>query len=592
MQSSPVRRCPCLLRSLAALAALAALATPALAQISNVSVIPATPNRYARTEIRYNLALSYTNPDDINDIQSWVRITHPDGTQKNYPAFFFQNYTVNTTTQKIVASGAPHWRIRFAPPVTGSYTYRVFAVKSGVTYQSANATFSVVGPAATAKGFVEVNPAHPARLRYSRTGESFFPVGPNLWEIVFGFNDSSPSHKRYTGGFTDAEAYLLYTRIHEKVDHLIAAGATAVRFRADSHYMSIELNENPPDWVIAGYPDGVPGFKPGQYNAKMAFIIDTVVNKLAANNIAIQWCTWNMNSGSKLNPNTNKQEPIRKHYLSYMRDDSWNEALTKRRLRYQVARWGWCPSLYAWEYFNETSAAEGVDLATQRWTNITSWLDALDQNHPARLITNSRDGIDTYEEHKYALNWHQVGHLADPSAPYQWSEYGCPDGQLQFMNAHDARMGAWGAFVNNRSAALYWWIEHQVGYGTAGYAYSGLKAFLAGENLARPATEGTFTKVHAGTNDLDGKDCLILGGDRGYAWLVRTPSQESADRSALSGLIYDVSGFANGTYSIQWWDPVAGTILSTASHTTSNGKVRLTVPAGVTRDIAAKLIRQ
>lgn len=559
----------------------------ASAQISNIVLRNTSPRCFERLEIKYDLGLSYSNPDNPYDILSWVRITEPNGITYNIHAFLYQYYNIDTNAHTLVASGDPVWKIRYAPPVTGTYSYTVYAKKSGVTNSSAPGTFTVSAAPASIKGYVQ-QIAGNKHFRYSLTGESFFPVGANLWDVVFGYGSSGD----YTNGFNSTESYNLYTNLHNKLDFLIESGATAIRLRADSNFVTPELNPNPPDWVITGYPNGVPGFEIGRYNPCMCFILDSIVNKCAAHNIAIQWCTWNMNGATKTNPDTGIDETIRKYYMSYMRDDSWREDLVKRRLGYQVARWGWCPTLYSWEYFNEASPEQGVTITDQRWSDVTAWLDCCDYNNPYRLITNSRDGILTEEAHMYKTQWHSVIFMGDSTIPYQWGEYGFPDTELKKVNSNDPRMGAWAAFINNRSSAFYWWIEHiQKWKGTNDYAYTGLNAFLADEDFRVPLREGFFTKIHSSTNDLDGKDCLIAG-NRAYVWLVRTPPAETNDYTAYSGLQYDVFPLSNGTYTVQWWNAQSGTIISTATVTNTVGKVRLNVPDNVTRDIAAKLIRQ
>ena len=78
-------------------------------------------------------------------------------------------------------------------------------------------------------------------------------------------------------------------------------------------------------------------------------------------------------------------------YATYLRDvgDERSEDLIRRRIRYQVARWGYSPTLFAWELFNETRVQCGIDIESVFWTSIADWLRGVDVNSDARLLSNT-----------------------------------------------------------------------------------------------------------------------------------------------------------------------------------------------------------
>ena len=87
------------------------------------------------------------------------------------------------------------------------------------------------------------------------------------------------------------------------------------------------------------------------------------------------------------------------------------KALTKRKLRYAVARWGYSPSIMAWELFNEVQFTDAAQ--TGQWGLVQSWHNEMalflrSQDPYQHLITTSSDltqpiwdQCDYYTHHDY-----------------------------------------------------------------------------------------------------------------------------------------------------------------------------------------------
>lgn len=88
----------------------------------------------------------------------------------------------------------------------------------------------------------------------------------------------------------------------------------------------------------------------------------------------------------------------------------------------------------------------------------------------------------------------------------------------------------------------------------------------------------------------------MIGARRGATrskallWMVRTPSSEYVDRASADGNVVKVGPLPEGSYRVQWWDTWTGRVTSRGKAPYANGGVTVTVPDGVTRDGAAKIL--
>ena len=121
-------------------------------------------------------------------------------------------------------------------------------------------------------------------------------------------------------------------------------------------------------------------------------------------------------NGSNVNPNweDNPYNTANGGFLSNATNfftDSTARSLTKRKLRYIVARWGYSPSIMALELFNEVQFTDAA--YANQWTNIEAWHNEMasflrSQDTYHHLITTSSvlnepiwDQTDYYQHHEY-----------------------------------------------------------------------------------------------------------------------------------------------------------------------------------------------
>jgi hypothetical protein len=103
--------------------------------------------------------------------------------------------------------------------------------------------------------------------------------------------------------------------------------------------------------------------------------------------------------------------------------DATAKALTKRKLRYAVARWGYSPAVMAWELFNEVQFTDAAQ--NGQWANVASWHDEMaqfirTQDTYHHLITTSSqldqliwNQSDYYQHHDYPTDL--ISALRDPA---------------------------------------------------------------------------------------------------------------------------------------------------------------------------------
>lgn len=106
--------------------------------------------------------------------------TSPTGKTFAQPGFLYQPYDRNVSTQQLIASGAPVWKLRFAPQELGTWTYQIsVADGSGTTVlQDPSLTFTAVAPTNPQNhGFLLDSPTDPRYFAFS-DGTPFIGVGP------------------------------------------------------------------------------------------------------------------------------------------------------------------------------------------------------------------------------------------------------------------------------------------------------------------------------------------------------------------------------------------------------------------------------
>jgi hypothetical protein len=325
-------------------------------------------------EFRFTLPVSEGNPFSR---QVWAEVALPSGAIQKLPAFY-------------VGEGV--YAVRARAGEKGSYRLKaVSEEKQGdfvllkIKVQGAR-KLKVKEPAVLSA--IRIDPKDGRRFSFE-SGERFDPIGMNLaWPT----SDTLPFYEQSFGKMSSAG--LNWARIWM------------------AHWSGLNL-----DWR----KDKKPSPSDGTLDLEVAATWDRIVDSAETRGIYVQLVLQHHGQySSRVNPN--------------WADNPWNVAnggfltsaselftspraieQTRAKFRYIVARWGYSPSIMAWELFNEVHWVDAIgnqaknDAAVAKWhSEMAAFVRSLDVYH--HLVTTSTEnlhseiyaGMDYYQPHNYA----------------------------------------------------------------------------------------------------------------------------------------------------------------------------------------------
>ncbi|MEO6039567.1 MAG: DUF5060 domain-containing protein, partial [Saprospiraceae bacterium] len=308
--------------------------------INSVTPVATAVERYGKFEATVNLSATYTNPYDYAEIQVTAVFTGPGGQSRSIDGFFIQNYTfTNPQTGAISLSGPGVFKIRFAPPEPGIWTYTVSCTTAAGTASYPAQTLQCMAVSSAANhGFV-----HSDQTNYLHfdDGAQYVPVGENMaWQ-------QSNIYQNYSNWIQDLHNH----------------GGNYFRLWQTHWGLGLEWKDN-----------GYPGLK--RYKQDNAFLLDWLFDYCADNGIYVMWCQQHHGQvSSNVNPNWN-ENPYNAanggpaaHTWDFF-TNATAKTLSKNRYRYVIARWGYARSIMAWELFNEVV---WTDQFAQHKPDIAAW---------------------------------------------------------------------------------------------------------------------------------------------------------------------------------------------------------------------------
>jgi hypothetical protein len=295
------------------------------------------------------------NPFDYteNDVRATFR--QPNGKTITLPAFF-DGGTDNRT-----------WRVRYTPGKPGEYTLTQIT-RNGVSVSLVNSVtrkFRVAKSDISPSGFIRRDSQNPHRFRFENGGV-YYPIGMNIaW------------------GGQGLEVPTLITKLG-------AAGGNWSRIWMN-HWDGKNL-----DWSDAKNP-------PGTLDLAVARKWDGIVTAAEKSGVHFQMVLQHHGQySSTVNPNWEENPWNAKNggFLQKPEEFFTNvraRALTRAKYRYIIARWGYSPSILAWELFNEVQfvdalrnkTPEGHDAVIAWHKEMAAFLKAQDPQH--HLVTTSSD---------------------------------------------------------------------------------------------------------------------------------------------------------------------------------------------------------
>lgn len=327
---------------------------------------------------------AYDNPFDSSEIRVEATVTSPDGERWVAPGFLYQPYarSLEAVHEKLAPDGEAQWRVRLSLPKPGQYSVVVSVTDKTGTVSSDPLTLE-----ATPADVPGMTRRHPSDCRYFVTdrGETLYLTGANVcW-----------------GG--PGATYDYDTRLAKYAD-------------AGCNYFRVWLN---PSWVT--FATNTPGNGYNRIDLANAWRLDYVLELAERLGMRVLICIDSFNSlkSNKAPYGQWEHSPFNQANggpIASPREYFTNETMRaayRNRLRYLVARYGYSPSVFAWEFWNEVDIIDDYDSATvTAWhrdmaahlRSIDPWNHLIGTSHampPGDPMLDALPGLDFVQTHHY-----------------------------------------------------------------------------------------------------------------------------------------------------------------------------------------------
>lgn len=368
--------------------------------IRTVTPNSTTVGLYQKLELTVDVAATYDNPYDPDDVALDAAFTAPSGKSISVPGFFMvkQRREVHEGHELMIPEGNGTWQVRFAPTETGRYTWRL-------TLRDRTGELSGGEGAFTAKrsrsqGFVRQSKADPHYFAFD-SGQGYFAIGHNL-----------PIY--HTSGQLGDEAMRRFA----------AAGENYNRWWMSSSGFGIE-------WMD----------KLGWYRQDAAARVDLMLDLAQQLGLYYMMCMDThqdfREGGWERNPYNVKNGGPCQTAGDWFTNETARQ-LYQKRLRYTVARWGYSPSVLCWEFGNEFEGwADSPNEIKLPWhKEMADYLRSLDPF--GHLITTSfwsntgpeefwqLGNIDIVQTHCYTNDDNNVAEPVREYSLHQWQRFDKP----------------------------------------------------------------------------------------------------------------------------------------------------------------------
>jgi hypothetical protein len=290
---------------------------------------------YPKIETSFNLPEAKGDPYDYEKVNVQVTLKQPDGTTVDVPCFF---------------DGGTTWRMRYTPSAAGQYNVVSVKLNHEIAHEEKLEKKDWTVNGEPIPGFVRIERGDHTRFVLDN-GAHFFPLGHNqAWQ-----SDKLPDIPE------------MFTKMHDAGENWSRVWMT--------HWDGKNL-----DWRADGKNP-----KLGDIDLDAAKKWDAIVSAAEKNRIYFQMVlqhhgqysskegyrySGNVNPNWEANPYNSKNGGFLTTPESFF-INSQARALTKRKLYYILARWGYSPSIMSYELFNEV---EGTDAAKGKmWEDIALW---------------------------------------------------------------------------------------------------------------------------------------------------------------------------------------------------------------------------
>ena len=328
-----------------------------------------TADIYELVTLRPEITNVYSNPFDSEEIKVDAKIISPSGKKWTAPGFYIQPYTgkIVNGKEKIEKSGNPEWQVRLSFNEPGKHKIKIIAKdKTGIRTLGTPSIHVSRTSQCGNSGFIR---RHKTDYRYfvDDSGKTFFPIGAN---VCWAYPD-----KR--GAF----AYDTWLKRYAK---------------QGCNFFRVWLSPAWCDFALRSHDSGF-----YKFDQKNAYKIDHILELAQKLNMRVMFaidsyntiCTNEKAYGKfdKSPCNIKNGGPV-ENPIDYFINPKAQKA-HYNRLRYLVARYGYSPNVFAWEFWNEVDGSKayysenGSEIVTDWHKDMAHELKKIDPwNH---LITTS-----------------------------------------------------------------------------------------------------------------------------------------------------------------------------------------------------------
>jgi len=423
-----------------------------------------TASIYERVTLEVGLLATYDNPFDSDDVRVDAAVVSPSGRKWTVPGFLYQPFDTGLAPdavdpkiikQVLTPAGQPRWQVRLSFDEVGAHRVIVSAADRTGTVTSDPLNITVED--ADLPGPIRRHGMDP-RYFVTARGETFFPVGANVcW--------AGPK------GTLDYDRWLpLYAE----------NGCNIFRVWLSPQWPTCAMNT-----VESGFD---------RIDLGNAWRFDHVLEVAEELGLRVMPCidSFNILRAVERSPGNMEDAPYVRERggpvvkpLDYFTHPASLKAY-RDRLRYLVARYGYSPSIFAWEFWNEVDIIDGYDSAT-----VTAWHQAMcqelrDLDPWQHLITTSHAdpkgdpavdalrGLDFVQTHAYNVrdvarefDDHRKQKAAAKDRPHLHGEFGIGhDGKKTAeddptgVHLHNALFSCVGQ--EQAGAPMTWWWDSYV----------------------------------------------------------------------------------------------------------------------------------
>ena len=406
--------------------------TPMKATSSSLLKAPRTTRSFAKIETQFQIPNFSGDAFDFtkNDVRAEIRL--PDGKSLSLPAFY---------------DGGQTWRVRHTPGVAGRYAVAALTLNGQKLNAKAEPQGWIVNGQSEA-GFVRIDAKNRRRFLFDN-GTRYYPLGTNQAWLTGKTGEYGPR-------FTKTSA-------------------------SGQNWSRIWMNHW--DGKNLDWGNGEKIVELGQIDVNVARRWDEILTAAERTGTYFQLVFQHHGQySSSVNPNWGENPYNVKNggFLQTPTDfftDERARDLTKRKLRYSIARFGYSPSIMAWELWNEVQFTDAArekkwDIVAQWHREMSDFLRAQDAyNH---LITTSSEAppevftaSDFYQRHAYPTNL--IGNLSHSGFEgEEWAPRPAFVGEFGDDSTRDRpdqwtmHSGLWAGLLSDSAGAAQYWYNDKV----------------------------------------------------------------------------------------------------------------------------------